>query len=286
MPKETAGREQCKRTDFELFDCKLKCCKTCHFCPRAFAKERSKSRGNRLSLCKARIKICEQCFLCHSIVLCPTCNKCQKCCLKYACRGQTSKLLENLAGSGCQSQSNSDPKTGLHPSLPDPASSQQISHSSKLLCQSSQEQLPVRGITSAYGQKRGRGSAQSEFSRVFQPTVFGSQTQQPMEANTGPEQVKPFSQSGEIQNGNTGNHQNIPPARGVGHLRGLQGCLLPYSDTEPVQEISQIPCPRSDLPIQSVAFRTVHSTHGIHYFSQGGETDGHAQGYKDTPVPR
>ena len=154
MPKETAGREQCKRTDFELFDCKLKCCKTCHFCPRAFAKERSKSRGNRLSLCKARIKICEQCFLCHSIVLCPTCNKCQKCCLKYACRGQTSKLLENLAGSGCQSQSNSDPKTGLHPSLPDPASSQQISHSSKLLCQSSQEQLPVRGITSAYGQTR------------------------------------------------------------------------------------------------------------------------------------
>ena len=94
-----------------------------------------------------------------------------------------------------------------------------------------------------------------------------------------------FSQSGEIQNGNTGNHQNIPPARGVGHLSGLQGCLLPYSDTEPVQEISQIPCPRSDLSIQSVAFRTVHSTHGIHYFSQGGETDGHAQGYKDPPVP-
>ena len=286
VPKKTAGREQCKRTDFELFDCKLKCCKTCHFCPRAFAKERSKSRGNRLSLCKSRIKICEQCFLCHSIVLCPTCNKCQKCCLKYACRGQTSKLLENLAGSGCRSQSNSDLKAGLHPSFPDPASSQQVSHSRKLLCQSSQEQLPVRGITSAYGQKRSRGSTQSEFSRVFQPAVFGSQTQQQMEANTGPEQVKPFSQSGEIQNGNTGNHQNIPPARGVGHLSGLQGCLLPYSSTGPVQEISQIPCPGSDLPIQGIAFRTVHSTHGVHYLSQGGETDGHAKGYKDPPVPR
>ena len=35
----------------------------------------------------------EKCFLCHSIVLGPTCNKCQKCCLKSACRGQTSKLL-------------------------------------------------------------------------------------------------------------------------------------------------------------------------------------------------
>ena len=107
-----------------------------------------------------------------------------------------------------------------------------------------------------------------------------------MEANTGSEQVKPFSQSGEIQNGNTGNHQNIPPARGVGHLSGLQGCLLPYSNTGPVQEISQISCPGSDLPIQGIVFRTVHSTHGVHYLSQGGETDGHAQGYKNPPIPR
>ena len=39
-----------------------------------------------------------------------------------------------------------------------------------------------------------------------------------MEANTGSKQTKPFPQGGEIQNGDTGNHQNIPPTRGVGHL--------------------------------------------------------------------
>ena len=46
-----------------------------------------------------------QCFLCYSIVLCKSCNKCQKCCLKSACRGKTSKLLTNLTGSGCRSES-------------------------------------------------------------------------------------------------------------------------------------------------------------------------------------
>ena len=60
------------------------------------------SRVSRLVLSqKVQIKICKRCFLCHSIILCKTCNKCQKWCLKSACRGETSKLLANLAGSGC-----------------------------------------------------------------------------------------------------------------------------------------------------------------------------------------
>ena len=100
----TAGRElNTNKTDNEnssICKCKLSCCHTCLYCPRAFAKERCKSWGSRLSLKKMQIKICEKCFLCHSIVLCKTCHKCQKCCLKSACRGETSKLLANLAGPG------------------------------------------------------------------------------------------------------------------------------------------------------------------------------------------
>ena len=37
--------------------------------------------------------------MCHSLVLCPTCNKCPTCCIKSACRGQATTLLANLAGS-------------------------------------------------------------------------------------------------------------------------------------------------------------------------------------------
>ena len=82
------------------FTCKTSCCSSCSYCARAFPKERIKSRVSRLSLKRLQIKICEKCFLCHSIVLCSTCNKCQKCCSKSTCRGQTSKLLANLAGNG------------------------------------------------------------------------------------------------------------------------------------------------------------------------------------------
>ena len=113
-----------------------------------------KSQVSRLLWQRKQIKICEKCFLCHSIVLCKTFNKCLKCCHKSACRGQTSKLLENLAGSGCWFESNPNIERGLHPPLSDLAKLYKGSHHHKLLCQSPQEQLYVGGITSVYGQTR------------------------------------------------------------------------------------------------------------------------------------
>ena len=154
IPRRTAGWEPDINTR-TLFrhSCKLSCCNSCSYCAQAFPKERIKSRVASLSCSnRLQIKICERCFLCHSIVLCKPCNKCQKFYLKSACRGQTSKLLTNLAGSGCRSEGASNPEIGLHPSLSDPAQSHKVSHSHKLLWQSSQEPLPVRGITSAYRQ--------------------------------------------------------------------------------------------------------------------------------------
>ena len=53
-----------------------------------------------------------------------------------------------------------------------------------------------------------------------------------METHIRSEQTKFFPQGGEIQNGDTGNHQDIPPTRGVGHLHRFQGRLLPYLNTE------------------------------------------------------
>ena len=107
-----------------------------------------------------------------------------------------------------------------------------------------------------------------------------------METNTRPEQFEFLSQGGKIQDGDTENHQDIPPARGVGHLNRLQGRLLPYPNIGTIQEISEIFHPRPDIPIQSTTFRFVHSAFGVHCNSKGGETDGHAQGYKNPPIPR
>ena len=66
------------------------------------------------------------------------------------------------------------------------------------------------------------------------------------------------------KNGDTGNHQNLPPTRGVGYLYSFQGRLLPYTNTGTVQEISEISCPGSDIPIQSSAFWSVRSILGVH----------------------
>ena len=166
-----------------------------------------------MSIKKVSIQICERCFLCHSIVLCQFCSKCTKCCPHSACRGQTAKFLANLAGPGCRSESGSNPARGLHPPLSDPTKSYKNSYSHKLLCQSSQEQLPVRGIASAYRQKCCRTGVQSDLVGVLQPTLFSPQTQQQMETDIRPQQSEPIPQSGEIQDGNTGNHQNLPSTR-------------------------------------------------------------------------
>ena len=120
----------------------------------------------------------------------------------------------------------------------------------------------------------------------FQPTFSGTQTQQQVETYTRSKQTKSFPQGGEVQNGDTGNHQDIPPARGVGNLSRLQGCLHPYTNTGTIKEISQISCPGSDLPVQGTTLWSVHSAHGVHCIGKGGEIDGYTQGYKNPPVPR
>ena len=74
-----------------------------------------------------------------------------------------------------------------------------------------------------------------------------------MATYTRSKQTKSFPQGGEIQNGDTRNHQDFPPTRGMGNLNRFQGRLLPYPNTGTVQEISEISCPRSDIPIQSTA---------------------------------
>ena len=107
-----------------------------------------------------------------------------------------------------------------------------------------------------------------------------------MEANPRFEQSELFPQDRKIQNGDPGNHQNLPPTGRMGNLHRLQGHLFPHSNTGTVQEMPKISRPDADLSIQSSPFRLIHSSDGIHCHSQGGEIDGHSKGYKDPPVPR
>ena len=130
------------KTDNELFKVryKLSCCKSCLYCPRAFAKERCKSWGSSLSLEKLQIKICEKCFLCHSIVLCKTCNINKNVVSNLPVGARLQNYWQTWLDLGA------GPKVvqilrGLHPSLSDPAKTHKVSHNHKLLCQSPQEFL-------------------------------------------------------------------------------------------------------------------------------------------------
>ena len=162
-------KKDSKISDTRQFICKLKCCRSCTFCERAITKERCKSRY--CTKLQREIKVCEKCFLCRSLVFCNSCTKCQTCCSKSACRGKTSNFLANFTGSGCRSESHSNPERGLPPPLSDPAKTHKVSHSHKPLCQSPQEQLPVGGITSAYRQER-RELVQNQKSLGFFNPLF------------------------------------------------------------------------------------------------------------------
>ena len=257
-----AGRElTTDNKQYFTFKCKASCCFKCSYCARAFPEERNKSRGSRLSLHKLYIKVCEKCFLCHSIVLCSICNKCQKCCLKSACRGQTSKLLANLAGSGCRSENSSNPERGLHPPLSDPAKSHKVSHS-KLLCQFPQEQLPDGGITSAYRQKCCRISAQSDLG--FFNWLFLVPKPNEWRPILDLSNLNPFLKVEKFK-------METPETIRTSLQQGEWVTSIDFKDAY-FQEISEILHPGPDMPIQSTTFWSVHSTLGVHCNSKGDET--------------
>ena len=62
-----SDREPHSKDNEHFFKCKARCCTFCSYCARAFSKERNKSQGSRLLLQEKQIKVCEKCFLCHSI---------------------------------------------------------------------------------------------------------------------------------------------------------------------------------------------------------------------------
>ena len=143
-------------------------------------------------------------------------------------------------------------------------------------------------LLEAYRQNCGRASTKPNFSWVFQPTIFGPKAQQQMETYIRSEQTESFPQGGEIQNGDIRTMETIRTSL----QQGEWVTSIDFKDAYfhiPIQEQSrkyQISCRRSDIPVQSFAFRPVYSTLGVHCSGKGDETDGHTQGYKDLPIPR
>ena len=224
--------------------------------------------------------------MCRSIEFCSSCHKCPTCCNKSSCRVKIARVLGKMGSTRRQSQGYISPEGRVYPTLPVQTSPDQKTHSNKLLCRSSQEQLPVRGIASAVRQKGCRSGSKSSVPGVLQPVIPGPQTQQPVATRLGPDQTKQLFENTIFQNGNTRNNTNLPPDRGVGDFHRFQRRILPHPYKQPVQEVYAFSHSRQNLPIQSSTLWPVHSPHGIHGGSQRGEMACNERGYKDPPVPR
>ena len=174
----------------------------------------------------------------------------------------------------------------LQPPVQDEAPIDQVSSDSQRIRQPSQKQVLEGGVAVPDYKTSRRKSSGSGFSCLLQPAVHSSQTKQQMASNLGFEQTQSFPPLGNLQNGNSGDHSALPSKRRMGHIAGFQRCLFPYSHQPKVEEVSQVPSARSNLPIQGSAVRPSDGSFGIYKGVEGGETDGPVQGYKDPPVPR
>ena len=250
-----------------IFTCKLLCCK-CSFCHRVAAKERRKSQ---LLSKLHRNKICERCFLCRSLEFCKSCHKCPNCCYNFTCRVKVTSVLGEVGSSGFKSKGSHNAQRGLHPPLPVQTKFNQVTNCHKQLCQSTETCQPFGGTVPADEQKCSR---------------TGTQTQQPVETYPGPEHLEHLPKHRVFQNGDPRDNKHLPTARGVGHLHRLQGRILPYTNSQSVQEVHAFSHPGSILPVQSPTIWPVHRTYGVHSGGQRGQTDGFTERYKNPPVPR
>ena len=179
------------------------------------------------------------------------------CCASSARRAKTTQVVRNLRSTRCQSESLKSLKK------------------TTLCCY-------LTGIAGSYEEKYSKIKS----NLIFQPFTLGSQTQQLIDDCTRPEQTKPIPQGEEIQNGDTGNHQNLPPSKGewVTSIDFKMPTSISQRQEQSRKYMRFYILGRSFG--QGTAIRTVHSSHGVYYHSKGGETDGHTQGYKDSLVPR
>ena len=124
--------------------------------------------------------------------------------------------------------------------FPDQTKLDQVAINHQLLCTSSQESLPIGGITSADKRKIQKSWSTIKNLWAFKMGYFWSQNQS-----------QQIPQGRKMQNGDTSNDLDILTVRGVGHVHRFQERLLPYTHTKPIKEISEISCSGQNIPVQS-----------------------------------
>ena len=90
---------------------------------------------------------------------------------------------------------------GLHPPLPVQTQSSQVTNCHKQLYQPTKTVPPFGGTVSADKQKCSGTGSKPKLTRVLQPAIFGTQTQQLVETSPGPEHLEHLPKHRVVQNG-------------------------------------------------------------------------------------
>ena len=217
---------------------------------------------------------------------CPKCHKCTLCCQRSACRRPSATVLAGLALPGFKSEGSLHPQGGVPTPLQGKTTPRKISCNSQWFISSFKKQKAERSLTISRSKTGYRKSVSSIISGLLQPVVPGSKTQQKMEAHSRPKSTEPVPCSGNVQDGNSGDHQTLPATGGVGHFAGFQRRLFSHPHKPQVAKISQVLLKRSDLSVHSTSLWPVNGSVGVHKSGQRGKTHGSIEGYSNPPIPR
>ena len=176
------------------------------------------------------------------------------CCYRSSCRGKVTPVLGEMGSSGFESKSSHHTEGGLHPPLPVQTQLDKVTYCNKQLPQSSETVLPFRGTVSADKQECSRTGTKSKLTGFLQPAIFGTQTQQPVETGTGPEELEHLPKHRVVQDGDPRDSKNLPTGRGMGHIHRFQRRLLPYTNSQSVQEVHAFSSPGSVDQFKALPF--------------------------------
>ena len=154
-------------------------------------------------------------------------HKCPNCCHRSTCRGKATPVLGKMGSPGDESKGKNSSQGYTHPFLFRP---NLTCH--KQLCQPSQMSQPFGGPVLAGEQKCSRTGRKPKLPGVFQPAIFGTKTQQPVETYLGPEHLEHLPKHRVVQNEDHRDNKNLTTGRGVGNLYRFQGRILPHTNSQ------------------------------------------------------
>jgi len=134
--------------------------------------------------------------------------------------------------------------------------------------------------------ERHRSCERNNFSGVLLPRLPSHQEEREIQARHQPPSPESDDRSSDLQDGDCSFHLRGSIARGMGHLPGSDGRILPHPDSSLVQEVPSLRHQRQSLPVPCSSFRTGDGAESIH---QDPSADGNAStlsGHRSTSIHR